>query len=326
MKRVFKILSICGGIGMGSEAIKQAIIDSGHEFIEIACVDFGELQEFVYYKNHAKGLYCRIDIRELTLEVLNAFLISKGRDTIQKQEIDLILFSTSCTFASGLNNYRTPYHEINQLTTVEIPRILREFEPKVGFIAENVGDIVTDKVLRPMFIEFKRALKSHGMYDFKYDVLNSADYNCWTSRPRLIILGKAKSLKAKITFPEPTTINYTDYYLNKLIPTALRYNAGLYRYDIIDPETNMLIGREEKWLSADRIIGTVTATGGEGILDSDYDKPRSLSIPELKKIFGIEHFDFGDLDDSQIHFLIGNGIVVPFLRVIAKHYMDQFFN
>jgi site-specific DNA-cytosine methylase len=324
MKRVFKILSICGGIGMGSEAIKQAIIDSGCEFIEIACVDFGELQEFVYYKNHAEGLYCRIDIRELTLEVLNAFLISKGRDPIQKQEIDLILFSTSCTFASGLNNYRTPYHEINQLTTVEIPRILREFEPKVGFIAENVGDIVTDTDLRPMFIEFKRALNSHSMYDFKYDVLNSADYNCWTSRPRLIILGKAKSIPGEITFPEPTTTNYSNFHLNKLIPTALAYNAGLYRYDVIDPETNTIIGKEDKWLSADRIIGTVTATGGEGILDSDYDEPRSLSIGELKKLFGIEHFDFGNLSDRDIHFLIGNGIVVPFMKVVCRHFLDQF--
>ena len=324
MKKVFKILTVAGGIGMGSEAMKQAIRDAGYEFEEVACIDIGELQEYVYDLIHKRGQFCRMDMRNLTLETLNAFLISKGKEPIKKGEIDLILFSTPCTFASGLNNFRTPFHEINKLTSKEIPRIVKEFAPKFGFIAENVSDIITDKILRPMCRELKRQLKADGMYDIKHAILNSADYNCWTSRPRLIVYGKAKSIPDGITFPETTTTNYSDFHLNKLIPTALAYNAGLYRYDVIDLETNTIIGKEDKWLSADRIIGTVTATGGEGILDSDYDEPRSLSIGELKKLFGIEHFDFGNLSDRDIHFLIGNGIVVPFMKVVCRHFLDQF--
>ena len=323
MKKIFKVISVCGGIGMGSEALKQAVKDAGYEFQEV-CVDIGELQEYVYNLNHKEGLFCRMDMRKLTLKTFNAFLISKGRSPIKKGDIDLILFATPCTFASGLNNFRTPYHEINKLTSKEIPRIVKQFAPKFGFLAENVSDIVTDKVLRPMFSEFKRKLKADGMYDVKPTILNSADYNCWTSRPRLIVYAKAKSIPREITFPKSTTTTYSDFHLDKLIPTAVAYCPGLYRYDVYDREHELLIGREDKWLPADRIIGTVTATGGEGIMDSDYDEPRSLSIEELKKIFGIEHFDFGKCTDSEIHFLIGNGMVVPFMKIVCRHFLDQF--
>ena len=320
MKKTFTFISICGGIGMGSEALKQA---GG---TEIACVDYGQLQECAYAGIHEDGLYYRGDIRNISLETLNSFLISKGRPLIKRGEVDVILFSTPCTYASGLNYYRTPFAEMNQLTSVEIPRLLEAFAPKIGFIAENVPDIITDKVMRPMFKELKRKLKAANMYDFDYSVMDSADYECWTSRPRLIILGKAKSIPGVITFPAPTTKNHSDFYLNKLIPTALSYSPGLYRAKVIDTDSAMLIGKSDSWLSAERILGTVTATGGEMILDSDFDEPRQLTVAELKKIFGIEHFNFDGIKDDHVHFLIGNGIVVPFLKVVANHFLNQFLN
>ena len=140
------------------------------------------------------------------------------------------------------------------------------------------------------------------------------------------MLGKAKSIPGKITFPAPTTKRYTDFYLNKLIPTALSYSPGLYRDKVFDDDTDILIGKRDNWLSAERILGTVTATGGEMILDSDFDEARQLTIEELKKIFGIEHFNFDGVKDKDVHFLIGNGIVVPFLKVVAKHFLNQFLN
>ena len=319
MKRKFTFITFCGGIKMGSESLKQL------NGTEIACIDWGELQEFAANIIDPQGLYFKIDVREVTLEILNAFLISKSRKPIAKGEVDLILFSFPCTYCSGLNYYRTPFAEMNQLTSVEMPRILEVFAPKLGFISENVPDMITDKVMRPMFKELKRKLKASNMYDFVYSIQDSADYECWTSRPRLIMLGKAKSIPGTITFPAPTTKTYSDFHLNKLIPTALSYSPGLYRDKVFDDDSGVLVGKRDNWLSADRVLGTVTATGGEMILDSNFDEPRQLTIAELKTIFGIEHFNFDGIKDSDIHFLIGNGIVVPFLKVIAKHFLTQFF-
>lgn len=316
MKKQFTFISICGGIGMGSEALKQL---GG---VEIACVDNGDLQEKAHNILNPDGVFLKKDVRKVTPKNLNEFLISRGKAPIE--QVDLILFSTPCTYASGLNYYRTPHAEMNQLTSVEIPRILEQFAPKIGFIAENVPDIITDKALRPMFKALKRKLKAADMYDIDVKILDSADYNCWTSRPRGIFFGKSKFIPGSITFPAPTTRCYADYYLNKLIPTALLYSPGLYRKKTFS-DSDMLIGKRDNWLSADRILGTVTATGGEMIMDSNFSSERQLTIDELKTIFGIEHFDFTGLTNREIHFLIGNGIVVPFLKTVTEHFLEQFY-
>lgn len=316
MKHNFTFLAFCGGIGMGSDALKQC----GGE--ELACIDYGDLQEQAFYGIHPSGCYMKMDMTTLTLDSFNEQRISMGLKPVQRGEVDVLLFSTPCTYMSELNNYRTPFNEMNVLTSKHIPRIIEEFQPVKGFICENTAALKTASVLRATYTELRQRLRKLNRYRFRDNILNSANYNCWTSRPRWIMYGLTDSAGSPISFPEPITVDDSKFHLNKLIPDAIEYTPGLYRKRFIDPYTGVILGKTEKWYDAKRILGTVTATGGEKIRLVD-DTVRKLTIAELKTIFGIEHFNFGNISEADIHFLIGNGIVVPFMKVVAEHFLKQ---
>jgi len=298
-----------------------ALIKAGGE--EVACVDIGDQQELIYKQQpfFKGGLYIKMDAREFNLEVLNEHLKANNRELIKPGDIDVILISSPCTSISGLNLYRTPFADSNFLL-LETARFIEIFKPKLATIIENVPALSNSVEMEPLLTELKRSIYATGNVNICLDNLNAKHFETPQSRLRCVLA--STDLPGKITFPAPTTKDYDALKLNRIIPSALGYCPGISRTKIMD-EHNRIIGKSDKWYSSDRIIGAITATGGERILDS-IDGKRSLTIDELKKLFGIEEFTFEGVSYAVAHLLIGNGIAVPFLQRIVEHLLRTLNN
>lgn len=180
------LFSGAGGLQLGFEQ---------ENFKTIFSTDYDSDCEIVHRKNRPLIPFLRIDIRDLTNEMIDTFINGK--------EIDVLIggppcqgFSTIGNRASSNEQKRKKHDERNDLFK-EYIRILNHIRPKF-FLMENVKGLKT-RDGGTIFEEIKKQFKLTG-YKFNFVVLNAADYGVPQIRERIFFYGT----RLDIEFAPPT--------------------------------------------------------------------------------------------------------------------------
>lgn len=121
-----------------------------------------------------------------------------GRDF--KNQVDLFVGGSPCQSFSSVG-FQAGLEDTRGTLFYEFARLVKEISPKV-FIYENVRNLLnhdkgnTWRVIKQVFDELG--------YDYKFDVLNAADYGIPQTRRRLFVVGFRKDLKVLFNFPPMT--------------------------------------------------------------------------------------------------------------------------
>lgn len=118
-----------------------------------------------------------------------------GRDF--HNQVDLFVGGSPCQSFSSVG-FQAGLEDTRGTLFYEFARLVKEINPKV-FIYENVRNLInhdkgnTWRVIKQVFDELG--------YDYKFDVLNAADYGIPQTRRRLFVVGFRKNLNIKFDFP-----------------------------------------------------------------------------------------------------------------------------
>lgn len=182
------LFSGAGGFQLGFEKESFDIVFS---------TDFDSDCEMVHRKNRPNVPFLKIDIRQLTNEMLDSYL--------GNNEIDVLVGGPPCQGFSTIGNRvssdetkRTKHDDRNSLFK-EYIRILNHIRPKF-FLMENVRGLLTRDGAR-IFEEIKKQFAQTG-YKYNYILLNAADFSVPQVRERIFFYGTR--LDVKFTSPTPT--------------------------------------------------------------------------------------------------------------------------
>ena len=121
-----------------------------------------------------------------------------GRDF--HNQVDLFVGGSPCQSFSSVG-FQAGLEDTRGTLFYEFARLVKEINPKV-FIYENVRNILnhdkgnTWRVIKQVFDELG--------YDYKFDILNAADYGIPQIRRRLFVVGFRKDLNMSFNFPPVT--------------------------------------------------------------------------------------------------------------------------
>ena len=121
-----------------------------------------------------------------------------GRDF--HNQVDLFVGGSPCQSFSSVG-FQAGLEDTRGTLFYEFARLVKEINPKV-FIYENVRNLLnhdkgnTWRVIKHVFDELG--------YDYKFDVLNAADYGIPQTRRRLFVVGFRKDLNLNFNFPPAT--------------------------------------------------------------------------------------------------------------------------
>lgn len=181
------LFSGCGGL-------TQGLKDAG--FRVVGAVDVDALSVETYEGNHQDVEVWEADIRELEVsEISEDLKLGPG-------DLDLLAGCPPCQGYSTLrthNRVKSVEDERNDLI-FEFSRFVEGLRPKTVML-ENVRGLAADKRLT----RFCRALDRLG-YQWRYQVLNAADYGVPQRRRRLIVLA---STCGPVAFAEPVATRRT---------------------------------------------------------------------------------------------------------------------
>lgn len=236
---MLKLATVFSGIGAIEFALKRMNIDYEVEF---AC-DNGERDVLIDYQkemqvikslqspkdkmNYVNDLYFRLTKCKNYMEeeykanykikddlFFQDVCLLDGRDFENK--IDLFVGGSPCQSFSSVG-FQGGLEDTRGTLFYEFARLVKEIQPKV-FIYENVRNLLKhDK--GKTWATIKNVFDELG-YDYKFEVLNAADYGIPQTRRRLFVVGFRKDLGIEFNFPPKTkklqrkmkdfTINYCD--------------------------------------------------------------------------------------------------------------------
>lgn len=236
---MLKLATVFSGIGAIEFALKRMNIDYEVEF---AC-DNGERDVSIDYQkemqvikslqspkdkmNYVNDLYSRLTKCKNYMEeeykanykikddlFFQDVCLLDGRDFENK--IDLFVGGSPCQSFSSVG-FQGGLEDTRGTLFYEFARLVKEIQPKV-FIYENVRNLLRhDK--GKTWTTIKNVFDELG-YDYKFEVLNAADYGIPQTRRRLFVVGFRKDLGIVFNFPPKTkklqrkmkdfTINYCD--------------------------------------------------------------------------------------------------------------------
>lgn len=147
-------------------------------------------------------------------------ILLDGRD--YKDKVDLFVGGSPCQSFSSVG-FQGGLEDARGTLFYEFARLVSEIQPKV-FIYENVRNLInhdggnTWKIIKGIF-------DSLG-YDYKFDVLNAADYGIPQTRRRLIVVGSKKSCKDLLMPPTKIKLNFTmkDFSINNCAEGFFSFN------------------------------------------------------------------------------------------------------
>lgn len=275
MKKL-KVASIFSGIGSFEFALKRLNID--HEIV--FAVDNGNIsieynleKELSFVRNLKSNLEKKVFVDELysekskkknyvkksylanyNIEEANFFLDVKLFDaTPYKGKIDILVGGSPCQSFSSVGS-KGGLDDARGTLFYDYARIINESKPKV-FIFENVRGLFThDKgktweVIRKIFDELG--------YNYKFEVLNSADYGIPQNRRRVFVVGFLKNGDS-FRFPEKKKLEYKmqNFLIDKVAD-------GNFRFDV---KGNLKIINQggvidEKYFLSEKLIKYVMSTG-----------------------------------------------------------------
>jgi len=146
-----------------------------------------------------------------------------GRDF--HNQVDLFVGGSPCQSFSSVG-FQAGLEDTRGTLFYEFARLVKEINPKV-FIYENVRNLLnhdkgnTWRVIKQVFDELG--------YDYKFDVLNAADYGIPQTRRRLFVVGFRKDLNLNFNFPPATKkLKYVmkDFTENKCHIGGMSYDKG----------------------------------------------------------------------------------------------------
>ena len=330
MNTKLKVISLFSGIGGSSYGYKKA----GCEVI--AAVEFLPNAVSNYLLNNPTAkTYCK-DIRKLDpLEILKELKLQPG-------ELDILDGSPPCTGFSiaGLGHHKkvkinnpkqysnTHKHQRVDDLFGEYIRFVKHIQPKT-FVAENVKGMIQGK-FKGFFNNILKELSNCG-YIVEARLMDSQHYKVPQTRKRIIIRGIRKDLNKKILWPKrlSETAKLKDYLKFKEKDNSERYelkegNQGYERYHKVIPGENFSVLYERKRLfnfertSWDRPAPTIAASANV----YHPDEPRSFSLKEYYKIFGLgENFQLKGSFYKKTTFL--GRMVVPAITENLAIYIEK---
>lgn len=146
-----------------------------------------------------------------------------GRDF--HNQVDLFVGGSPCQSFSSVG-FQAGLEDTRGTLFYEFARLVKEINPKV-FIYENVRNLLnhdkgnTWRVIKQVFDELG--------YDYKFDVLNAADYGIPQTRRRLFVIGFRKDLNINFNFPPANKkLKYVmkDFTENKCHIGGMSYDKG----------------------------------------------------------------------------------------------------
>ncbi|MEX2553045.1 MAG: DNA cytosine methyltransferase [Actinomycetota bacterium] len=330
------LFSGAGGLDLGAEAAG---------FHVAAAVELNEDAADALEKNfpHLASSVIRRDILEVaTGELLEAAGLGDG------ERPDLLIGGPPCTPFSKSGYWLEwkragldPDASLLQAYT----RVLSEAQPR-AFILENVYALTfNNKASRPHFERLLRELGEAG-YEFRWRVLNAADYGVPQARPRLIIVGTRRghgssvpdlpvathfgqwerrtsgatdgqphvtageALEGLMADPEPTEAVNGEY--GHLLPNISPGDNYLFYTEKRGHQDPLFEWRSRYWsfllkLSPDKPSPTIQAQPGPYVGPFHWEN-RRLRVPELKRLFTFpDSYDFvGSRNSVQAQ--VGNAV------------------
>lgn len=129
-------------------------------------------------------------------------ILLDGRD--YKGKVDLFVGGSPCQSFSSVG-FKHGLEDARGTLFYEFARLVNEIQPKV-FIYENVRNLLNHDNGKTWEV-IKGIFDSLG-YDYKFDVLNAADYNIPQTRRRLIVVGFKKTLKNFVMPPDTKKLEF----------------------------------------------------------------------------------------------------------------------
>lgn len=176
-----------------------------------------------------------------------------GRDF--HNQVDLFVGGSPCQSFSSVG-FQAGLEDTRGTLFYEFARLVKEINPKV-FIYENVRNLLnhdkgnTWRVIKQVFDELG--------YDYKFDVLNAADYGIPQTRRRLFVVGFRKDLNLNFNFPPATKkLKYVmkDFTENKCHIGGMSYDKdGNIVFDNIPGKP------DEKYILSPKLYDYVMKTG-----------------------------------------------------------------
>lgn len=253
----------------------------------------------VYKLNHPNSILDTRDIREVQpQDILDAIGLKVGKIDILDGSPPCASFSTSGKREKGwgeVKKYSNTKQRVDDLF-FEYARLLKGLQPKV-FVAENVSGLIKSTA-KGYFKEILQALKDCG-YQVKAKLLDAQWLGVPQMRQRLIFIGVRNDLELKPTYPSPFDYQYTS---NDALPERvldgdcwwLPDGKMRHMYDAVKNETrykgrwedtHIDLYRKRAFFNHRTLRWGQTAPtivqGSQSIYHPD--KPRSLTIPELKR-------------------------------------------
>lgn len=209
--KIVDLFSGAGGFQIGFE--KEG-------FETILSTDFDEDCEKVHKENRPDVPFLRMDIHDLSLELLNQYVSPETN-------IDVLIggppcqgFSTIGKRVSSDPDKRTAFDPRNTLFR-EYIRVLNYLQPKF-FLMENVQGLLTrDK--GKIFKEIQETFENTG-YEFNYVILNAADYGVPQIRNRVFFFGNRVGVKME---PPASNCDGTEEHPYKTVGEAIGDLADL---------------------------------------------------------------------------------------------------
>lgn len=296
------------------------------------------------------GPVIREDVLQVTTErLLHAAGLGGG------QRPDLLVGGPPCTPFSKSGfwlGWKRAGHDPDASLLQEYTRVLAEAQPR-ALLLENVYALTYDnRASRPAFKRLLREIDAAG-YDYRWQVLNAADYGVAQSRPRLFIVGARKgepvpelpspihggkwerrdtgnlsrphvtageALAGLATEPEPgEEVRGKWGHLLPEIPPGENYLHLTAERGHPDP---VFEWRSRYWsfllkLSPDKPSPTIQAQPGPNVGPFHWDN-RRLRVPELKRLFGYpDDFDLVG-NRASIQAQLGNSVPPPVARAVAS--------
>lgn len=245
---MLKLATVFSGIGAIEFALKRLGVDYEVEF---AC-DNGERNVVIDYQkemfnvkslktpkdkmNYVNNLYSQLTKCKNYVEAeykanykvkddlfFQDVCLLDGNDF--KNKIDLFVGGSPCQSFSSIG-FQGGLEDTRGTLFYEFARLVKEIQPKV-FIFENVRNLLKHDKGKTWTI-IKNVFDELG-YDYKFDVLNAADYGIPQTRRRLFVVGFRKDLNINFNFPPKTKIlkkTMKDFTINKCDEGCMHYNKN----------------------------------------------------------------------------------------------------
>ncbi|MFH1459790.1 MAG: DNA cytosine methyltransferase [Candidatus Omnitrophota bacterium] len=206
---------------------------------------------------------------------------------------------------------------------IEMRDIIKKKKPEF-FVAENVGGLLNIRNEEGLIID--QIIKSFEelKYDVTYWYLNAADFGVPQSRRRVFIVGFKKSLKIKITPPNPPEILVKHVTAKEALDDLLWKNKDLPNQDQYSKARNYGIKCQgNKAILANAPSPTIRAEH-HGNIEFHYSEERRLTIRECARLQSFPDDFIFKGSTSNAYKQVGNAVPPVLAWHIAKHLYELY--